>query len=164
MKRKVELRAEFTEYESALEVSESDHRLIELARKSTQSAYAPYSNFHVGAALLLEDGTLIIGNNQENASYSLGVCAERVALFTAGANYPDKRIIAMAITAQSNSFVINRPIAPCGACRQVIAEYEHRQKSPIRLLLTGTSGTVLAADSIEGLLPMQFTADDLEAN
>ncbi|MFM2135398.1 MAG: cytidine deaminase [Bacteroidota bacterium] len=161
MERKIELKSVFTAFDKVEELNETDRDLVAAARKAAADAYAPYSEFQVGAVLRLEDGTLIHGNNQENASYSLGLCAERVALFAAGANHPGKKIVAMAITAHSPNFEINRPIAPCGACRQAIAEYEHRYRQPIRLILTGEKGEILVAESIEGLLPLQFTADDL---
>ena len=105
-----------------------------------------------------------MGNNQENASYPLGLCAERVAVFAAAANYPGVKIKAIAIAASSKEFRINKPVTPCGACRQAIAEYEHRYKSPIRILMAGESGKVLIADSVKEFLPYQFTADDLKKN
>lgn len=162
MPDKISIISDFIRFDSEKELSEVDRMLLDAARKSAHDAYAPYSKFHVGAALLLEDGQVIIGNNQENASYSLAVCAERVALFAAGANFPGVAVKAMAITAYSEEFQISRPIAPCGACRQVISEYEHRYKSKIRLILAGASGNILTADSIETLLPLQFNADDLQ--
>jgi cytidine deaminase len=161
MSRKIEIKAELTEFDSENELSAADRELVSAARKSTQMAYAPYSHFQVGAALRLDSGDVISGNNQENASYSLGLCAERVALFWAGANHPGKKITTMAITAYSANFAINRPIAPCGACRQAIAEYEHRYNQPIRLILVGASGKVWITDSVNQLLPLQFTAEDL---
>lgn len=161
MSRKIEIKAELTEFDTEGELTADDRELVLAARKSTLTAYAPYSQFQVGAALRLESGEVISGNNQENASYSLGLCAERVAMFWAGANHPGKKITTMAITAYSENFAINRPIAPCGACRQAIAEYEHRYAHPIRLILVGASGKVWTVDSVNALLPLQFTADDL---
>ncbi|MEY4594791.1 MAG: hypothetical protein RIQ47_1201 [Bacteroidota bacterium] len=161
MSRKIELKCELTEFDTENELSVEDQELIRAARESTKHAYAPYSEFQVGAALRLDSGQVISGNNQENASYSLGLCAERVAMFWAGANFPGKKITAMAITAFSSNFSINRPIAPCGACRQAIAEYEHRYSHSIRLILVGASGKVWVADSVNTLLPLQFTAEDL---
>ena len=111
--------------------------------------------------MLLENGIVMRGNNQENASYPIGLCAERVAIFAAGANYPGVKIKAVAITAQSDLFHIDKPITPCGACRQAIAEYEHRYHGPIRMIMVGETGKVLVADSISQFLPYQFTADDL---
>jgi len=155
--------SKFSEFESVNELNESDKSLIEQARQSVMSAYAPYSRFNVGAAVLLENGKIMLGNNQENASYPIGMCAERVAVFAAAANYPGVKIKAIAITALSKQFLIDKPITPCGACRQAIAEYEHRYKNPIRLIMTGESGKILIADSIVHFLPYQFNGDDLKS-
>ena len=163
MKNKLSIRAELEILDSVDELNDSERALVQAAREMTKTAYAPYSRFHVGAALELEDGTVVTGNNQENASYTLGLCAERVALFAAGSHHPGKKIKAIAISAYSGEFNIDRPIAPCGACRQVIAEYEHLHKHPIRLILSGNSGQVWIADSIKDLLPLQFTSDDLKS-
>ena len=154
--------SKFTEFSSVEELPEEDRKLIEQAQKSVMSAYAPYSRFNVGAAVLLENGTVMLGNNQENASYPIGLCAERVAVFAAAANHPGIKIKAIAITALSKQFLIDKPITPCGACRQAIAEYEHRYQNPIRLIMTGETGKVLVADSIRHFLPYQFNGDDLK--
>jgi cytidine deaminase len=154
--------SKFTEFSSLDELPEEDRNLIAQARQSVMSAYAPYSRFNVGAAVLLENGKLMLGNNQENASYPIGLCAERVAVFAAAANYPGIKIKAIAITALSNQFLIDKPITPCGACRQAIAEYEHRYQNPIRLIMVGETGKVLVADSIKHFLPYQFNGDDLK--
>ena len=160
--KKIEIVSQVTEYDSLEELGESDRNLMEEARRSMNKAYAPYSHFHVGAAILLENGVILRGNNQENASYPIGLCAERVAIFAAGANYPGVKIKSLAITAMSDHFHVNKPITPCGACRQAIAEYEHRYSQDIRLLMMGEAGKVLEADSIGHLLPFQFNADDLQ--
>jgi cytidine deaminase len=160
--RPIELKCTFTEY-SVEELSEEDRELLATAKQCLHSAYAPYSNFKVGAAVLLENGTTVLGNNQENASYPLGLCAERVAIFSAGANHPGIKIKAIAIAAASKEFQINNAVTPCGACRQVIAEYEYRYKSPVKIIMAGENGKVLVAESIREFLPMQFTADDLKA-
>lgn len=160
--KKVEIACSITEYNSPEELDSKDQALIKEARASMNKAYAPYSHFHVGAAILLENGVILRGNNQENASYPIGLCAERVAIFAAGANYPGVKIQALAITAMSDQFQVDKPITPCGACRQAIAEYEYRYKQNIRLLMTGESGKVMEADSIRQLLPYQFNADDLK--
>ncbi len=154
--------SKFTEFSSIDELPGADKKLIADARKSVMSAYAPYSRFSVGAAVLLENGVVMLGNNQENASYPIGLCAERVAVFAAAANYPGVKIKAIAITALSRQFLIDKPITPCGACRQAIAEYEHRYASPIRLIMVGETGNVLVADSIRHFLPYQFNGDDLK--
>jgi cytidine deaminase len=144
------------------ELAAEEKKLVEGARQSSERAYAPYSDFHVGAAVLLENGVTVLGNNQENASYPLGLCAERVAIFSAGANHPEVKIKAIAIVAASKKFQINKPVTPCGACRQAIAEYEYRYKNPIRIIMAGENGKVLIADSIQQFLPYQFTGDDLK--
>src|SRR6185295_10907336 len=160
--KKVEVQSTFTEYDSINELTADDKNLVDHARKSVMSAYAPYSRFNVGAAVLLENGKVMLGNNQENASYPIGLCAERVAIFAAAANYPGVKIKAIAITALSKQFLIDKPITPCGACRQAIAEYEHRYHHPIRLIMVGESGKVLVAESITNFLPYQFNGDDLK--
>lgn len=152
----------FFEAANVQELDSVEQNLVQQARSCVEDAYAPYSRFQVGAAVLLEDGTVVTGNNQENASYPIGMCAERVALFAASAHYPRIRVKAIAITARSASFIIDKPVTPCGACRQAIAEYEHRHGSPIRIIMTGESGPLLIAESISPLLPFQFTADDLQ--
>ena len=127
-----------------------------IAEQTRKDAYAPYSNFQVGAAVLLANGEIVIGNNQENASYPSGLCAERVAVFQAGARFPDVVIKAIAISAASSRVKVSKPAAPCGNCRQSIAEYEQKQKSPIVILMKGESGPVYQADSIADLLPLTF--------
>jgi cytidine deaminase len=154
--------SKFTEFSSADELTQEDKKLVEQARQIVMNAYAPYSRFHVGAAVLLENGKVVLGNNQENASYPTGLCAERVAVFAAAANYPGVKINAIAITASSKQFLIDKPVTPCGACRQVIAEYEHHYKNPIRLIMVGEAGKVLVSDSIRNFLPYQFDGDDLK--
>jgi cytidine deaminase len=126
-----------------------------------KAAYAPYSHFNVGAAVLLANGKIVKGNNQENASYPVGLCAERVAIFSAGANYPGIPVEAIAVIATSDHFHLDRPVPPCGACRQAIAEYEHRYNKKIKMIMAGETGKVLLSESIENLLPYQFNADDL---
>lgn len=160
--KKVEIACSVTEYTNVGELNDEDQHLIDEARASMNKAYAPYSHFHVGAAILLENGVILRGNNQENASYPIGLCAERVAIFAAGANYPGVKIKSLAITAMSDQFHVDKPITPCGACRQAIAEYEFRYHQNIRILMTGESGKVLEAESIRQLLPYQFNADDLK--
>jgi cytidine deaminase len=119
-------------------------------------AYAPYSKFKVGAAVLLEDGTVITGNNQENIAYPSGLCAERVALFAAGANNADKQVRSIAITAEGDLLKDSEIVSPCGGCRQVMLETERRQKSPCRIILVGQNGNALVFNSAEDLLPLAF--------
>jgi cytidine deaminase len=160
--KKVEIVCHLTEYETIEELNAEDKLLATEAKASTGDAYAPYSHFQVGAALLLENGTIIKGNNQENASYPVGLCAERVAIYAAGANYPGVTIKALAISARSDLFSVNKPIPPCGACRQAIIEYEHRYGKNIRIIMVGESGKVITSESIGNLLPFQFDASDLK--
>lgn len=150
------------EFTSEVELSADDKELLKHAGEASSRAYAPYSQFRVGAALLLENGEIITGNNQENTAYPNGICAERVALFAAKAKYPDMEIKSLAITAQTNNFVIDEPISPCGACRQVIAETESRQTEKIKIIMQGAKGPVLISDGIENLLPLMFHEEKLK--
>ncbi len=156
MKREFALKGTVTEYDSLDELAKQEQELMKIARESAERAYAPYSNFYVGAALLLKNGKIITGNNQENMAYPSGLCAERTAIFSAGARYPDEAIEIMAITAKSTNFKVDNPISPCGACRQVIAEYEFRHSNNIRILLMGEIGSVYVVSSIKELLPLVF--------
>lgn len=143
-------------YQNPNELAASEKRLLEQAVSARKNAYAPYSNFQVGAAVLMENGEVVIGNNQENASYPSGLCAERVAVFQAGALYPGVAILAIAISAASENYVLDTPAGPCGNCRQAIMEYEIKQKSPISLLLQGQEGPVYKCSSLKDLLPLGF--------
>ena len=136
-------------------LSAVEQALIGEARSAASSAYAPYSGFRVGCALLLGNGRIIRGNNQENAAYPSGLCAERTALFYASATEPDTPVTALAITACRDDTFLNNPVAPCGSCRQVMVEYENRQKQPIRLILCGKKKTMVF-DSARDLLPFAF--------
>jgi len=130
--------------------------LMKQAVDARKNAYAPYSNFHVGAALLLDNNEVVIGNNQENASYPSGLCAERTAIYYAGAKYPNTKIVRMAITAASQNQETKTPIPPCGACRQAIAEYEVKQESLIEIYFMGETGKVAKSNSLANLLPFVF--------
>jgi len=147
---------EFEEYHSLTDLPDDERELLEKARLASANAYAPYSLFHVGAALLFDDGTTMIGNNQENVAYPSGLCAERVAFFAAGAQFPGKKIKKVAVIAFSENFRVEEPVAPCGACRQAMSEYEIKQEEPIRLLMAGMGGKVYAVDGITHLLPLVF--------
>lgn len=143
-------------------LSSQERNLMELAVTARKKAYAPYSKFNVGAAVLLENGEVVLGNNQENASYPSGLCAERVAIFYAGANFPGVKVKAIAITAASSSHQVATPAAPCGNCRQAIAEYEYKQDSPIKLYLMGETGSVVECGSLSDLLPLGFNSSFLK--
>ncbi|AKA34485.1 cytidine deaminase [Flagellimonas lutaonensis] len=147
---------ELTILDSESELSPEELLLIKEAEKARAKAYAPYSRFSVGAAVMMETGEIIMGNNQENASYPSGLCAERVAIFQAGAQHPKKTIKSIAICASSKDTQLMTPAAPCGNCRQSIAEYEQRQKSPITILFRGESGPIYKCGSIADLLPLAF--------
>lgn len=147
---------ELTEFDNIEELSTQDRSLMKMAIDARKNAYAPYSSFFVGAALLLENGEVVIGNNQENASYPSGLCAERVAIFQAGAKYPNVTIKAIAISATSINHKVTEPAAPCGNCRQSISEYEFRQKKPISIFMMGETGKIIKSNSIADLLPMAF--------
>ena len=148
-------------FNSLDELHSNDAYLLEQAEKARQNSYSPYSKFSVGAALLLESGNVILGSNQENASFPAGLCAEGVALFNAGANHRTEIIKAIAITAGSEENLVNRPVPPCGICRQSIIEYEKNQKSPIRILMKGQYGPIYICDSISDLLPLGFDSSFL---
>ncbi len=159
--KKVELILNVYEYEKIDELQDTDRQLVEKAIEASQKAYAPYSQFHVGAAVLLENGLIITGNNQENAAYPSGLCAERVALFAANAQYPDVAVKAIAIVAFNNKNQMTPlPTPPCGACRQVMIETEMRFKKPIKVILAGKS-KILIINSIKELLPLSFTSNEL---
>jgi cytidine deaminase len=151
----------YDELASSAELTPAEQRTWEAARTATDHAYAPYSRFHVGAALLLADGSLHPGTNQENAAYPSGLCAERTALFGLAAGKPGHApIVSMAVAARPAQGPFG-PALPCGACRQVMVEYELRQGQPIALLLPGREGLIMRFASVSALLPFQFSADDL---
>ena len=135
--------------------------LMNQAIETRKNAYAPYSKFRVGAAILLDNGKIVLGSNQENAAYPSGLCAERVAIFQAGAIYPNAKIVKLAITAASDTNPTLSPIPPCGACRQSIAEYEFKQETPIEIYFMGESGEVYKSNSINNLLPLSFDKTSL---
>lgn len=159
-KRKISF--EMSVYESAEALSEEHQNLLEMAKKASQDAYAPYSQFRVGAALLLENGEIVIGNNQENASSPSGLCAERVAIFHAGARFPNGVIKALAIAASSDKIHVDKPATPCGNCRQAVVEYEQRQNTPIEIIMAGETGPVYHCSSMGDLLPIAFSNSHLK--
>lgn len=141
------------------ELEGEDLRLYRAAWEASGRAYAPYSRFRVGAAALLGDGTVVTGANQENAAYPSGLCAERVALFSAGADYPDVPVVALAVIARTDDGA-REAVSPCGACCQVLTESEARSRRPMRVLLCGRD-TVRVLESVSSLLPFSFSASDL---
>jgi len=154
--KEVKIESTFFVYDDLNDVPSDVQHLMNKASEARDKAYAPYSKFHVGTALLLDNGEIICGSNQENASYPSGLCAERTAIYYAGASYPDAKIIRMAIIAGSTKNVTSKPIPPCGACRQAIAEYEVKQSSPIEIYFMGEEGKVVKSNSLANLLPLLF--------
>ncbi|MGB3947880.1 MAG: cytidine deaminase [Bacteroidia bacterium] len=160
--KKVELKIAFSEYENANELSPIEQELIKKAIDACDSAYAPYSDFHVGAALLLDNGKIITGNNQENVAYPSALCAERVAIYYAGSQFPNTAIKTVAITCKSDTVHLTEPLSPCGACRQAMAEYETRHNSKIKVILVGDTNKIIVVDSVADLLPFMFKAEELK--
>lgn len=157
-----ELRIEFMKISrNSNSFTESERALFKKALDVCENAYAPYSNFHVGATLLLENKLFISGSNQENASFPCGICAERTALFAAKSNYPNLKIIKIAITTKSRDFNNTNPVAPCGICRQVLLEYEIKQKSDIEVYLFNKE-KVIKFNKAKDLLPFYFTEERLK--
>ncbi|MEZ4792618.1 MAG: cytidine deaminase [Gelidibacter sp.] len=154
--KKVTIESTLDIFENFDELPSDVKSLMQKAKEARLKAYAPYSNFSVGAALLLDNDEIITGSNQENASYPSGLCAERTAIFYAGAQFPKAKIVRMAIIAGSNHNPTASPIPPCGACRQSIAEYEVKQNTPIEIYFMGETGKVVKSNSLANLLPLMF--------
>jgi cytidine deaminase len=149
-------------YPDRQSLTADDARLLEAAEKATGDAYAPYSNFRVGAAVRLSNGNIVTGSNQENASYPAGLCAERVALSAASGGSPGMAVTAMALTYINESGAGNRPVSPCGICRQTLVEYEQRFDQPIRLILGGHTGEIFILDKATDLLPFAFSSQEFK--
>ncbi|WP_417886488.1 cytidine deaminase [Zunongwangia sp.] len=143
-------------YDSIEELPEDVQNLVKEAISARNNAYAPYSRFKVGAALLTEDNDVVIGSNQENASYPSGLCAERTAIYYAGARFPEKVIKTIVITAKASDKILTSPIPPCGACRQALVEYEVKQQSPVAVYFMGEEGQIYKVNSVRDLLPFIF--------
>ena len=150
-----EIKIAYQEYNSLEELESDDRRLADAAIEATGLSYAPYSHFNVGAAVLLEDGEIVKGSNQENAAFPSGLCAERTALFYASSSRPDKAITAIAIAAGQNGVLCSSPVTPCGACRQVMAQYQTKGGRPLATLLIG-SEKIWKFSNVEALLPFIF--------
>ena len=138
------------------DLPEQEQRLVDKAYEAMENAYAPYSDFKVGACALMDDGSFILGNNQENAAFPSGICAERVALFYAGANFPNKKVLTLCIVAKGELMPSSQLLSPCGGCRQVMLESENRQKQPMRVILVNQDGRTMVLDSVIQLLPFGF--------
>ena len=150
------------EYDSIEELNAEDSWLLTEARSATQFAYAPYSNFNVGAAGRLANGEIVIGSNQENASFPAGICAERVLLSSVASQHLNVTLDTIAISYNNLKGKSDSPISPCGICRQSLAEYQQRTKSPIRLILSGMEGKVQIIENAGQLLPLAFGSEDLK--
>lgn len=143
------------------DLTELDRQLLQKAKEAVTTSYAPYSRFHVGCALVLENGVVVKGSNQENIAYPSGLCAERVAIFHAGSAYPDVPVKAMAITAKAESFEIKEPVMSCGACLQSMSEYELKFNKPIRIILQGETGDIYIAEGLKTFMPYMFWQEEL---
>ena len=150
-----QLTIDYLEYASVDEMEPLDRELVAAALDARGGCYAPYSKFHVGAALRLEDGTIVKGANQENIAYPSGLCAERTAMFAAGSNYPGVALDTLAIVGGNGDEVCEMPAAPCGGCRQVMAEYQRLYGRPLKIILIGTH-TIYKFSKVEDLLPLIF--------
>lgn len=159
--KEITITTTFEVFDSVSSLPSEIQSLMNQAIETRKNAYAPYSRFRVGAAILLDNGKVVLGSNQENAAYPSGLCAERVAIFQAGAIYPNAKIVKLAITAASDTNPTLSPIPPCGACRQSIAEYEFKQDTPIEIYFMGESGEVYKSNSINNLLPLSFDKTSL---
>ena len=154
--KEVKVESTFFVFDDLKDIPSDVQQLMQKASEARDNAYAPYSKFHVGAAILLDNKEVVTGSNQENASYPSGLCAERTAIYYSGAKYPKAKILKMAIIAGSTKNITTKPIPPCGACRQAIAEYEVKQESPIEIYFMGETGTVVKSNSLANLLPLLF--------
>lgn len=155
MEKRIEIIIE--EFKELSELGAEDRQLVEKSMEASHNAYSPYSGFSVGAALRLDSGEIITGNNRENAAFPSGICAERTAISYAGANFPQSKIITLAISAHNSRGFTTEPVSPCGTCRQVIAEEEDRNKQAIRILLFGTE-KIQVINGNKNLLPLHFSS------
>jgi len=151
------IQTEIKTFSNKSELLVQDADLLDIAHQAAKNAYAPYSHFKVGAAILLQNGEIIAGNNQENAVYPSGMCAERVALYYASAQFPDTQMMKIAITAIGTEKEVCNPVPPCGSCRQALLEYELKFKQPIEVIMAGEKGEVYIAKSVSDLLPLSFS-------
>ncbi len=155
---KKEFRISYQEFTNWKELSSMEQNIIEHALKVCQNAYAPYSNFKVGAAVLLSNGEVVLGSNQENMAYHSGLCAERVALFSAGAIYPKERVLLLAVVSEGDFSSADELLSPCGSCRQVMMESELRQGQTFKTILVSQNSKTLIFNSVHDLLPFGFRA------
>ena len=159
--KQIKITSSATVYSNLGALSTEDQMLMNKAIEARRNAYAPYSKFHVGAALLLDNREIVLGNNQENAAYPSGMCAERVAIWQAGSLFPGVKIKKLAISASSTITEVDKPIGPCGACRQTLSEYEINQKEPFPVIFMGEVGEIVKTPSLLSLLPFSFDSSYL---
>lgn len=159
--RKIQITTPAIVFNDMSELSSEDKSLMDEAIEARKKAYAPYSKFSVGAALLLENNEIVTGSNQENAAYPSGMCAERVAIWKAGSEYPNVKILQLAISASSSINTVDKPVGPCGACRQSLSEYEIKQKQVFSVLFMGEVGKIIKTASLDSLLPFSFDSSYL---
>jgi cytidine deaminase len=159
--QEIRIETKISVFESFDKLSDSEKEYMNNAIEIRKKAYAPYSKFLVGAAIVLDNGVVLQGSNQENAAYPSGLCAERVVIFYAGANYPDNKIVKMFISAAPSDREATSPIPPCGSCRQSISEYEVKQDLPIEIYYMGSIGPIHKSDSLKNLLPFMFDKANL---
>lgn len=155
--KEVSLVSKFKIFSDSSELNPEEKEMLEKAIEARDAAYAVYSDFLVGACVLLDNGSMVTGNNQENAAYPSGMCAERIAIWHAASQYPKARIKSVFISAKSNLKKVSEPIPPCGGCRQTLAEYEFKQDQPIAIYFTGESGEIVKSNSLRDLLPFTFS-------
>lgn len=160
--RKIEFITTIIELDDINELTIEDQELISSANEALTNAYAPYSDFQVSAALRLDNGKIVTGTNQENAAYPSGICAERTAIFWANSQYPNNAIETIVICASNKGKPLSKPIAPCGACRQVMLESENRFKTPLRVIMHSNDKTIVSKNSTD-LLPLSFSEEDLSS-
>ena len=158
---KKQIRIKYNAYSSKDELDQVSRDLLNSAEECMQKAYAVYSGFYVGAALLLDSGEVITGNNQENIAFPSSMCAERVALYFCKANFPNAKVMKIAISARSSEGVLYDSITPCGACRQVMSEYERIQNENMQVILKAEAGEILVFDSVTNLLPLAFESETI---
>jgi cytidine deaminase len=158
MKKTISHTSEVHSYDSVEELSSDLQFLVKKAKSALDSSYSPYSGFKVAAALRLSNGEIVLGSNQENIAYPSGLCAERVAIFSAGTNFPGVEMEAIAIVAKSQHGEVTDPVTPCGACRQVMIELESTQSQPMTVVMTGENGEAWVSESVGNLIPFYFSS------
>lgn len=164
MINKLNFSISYEAYDQLEELNAIDQSICQAAEEALATSYSPYSNFKVATAVQLTDGTVVTGSNQENVAYPSGLCAERVALFTVGAAYPNAIIERMAITAHTDNFKIVQPVTCCGSCLQVMAEFERKQNKEIEILFYCIDGQILKVQGVKSLLPFVFVEERLRLN